>query len=187
MPGNFRGRLPLVFIFSFHVGLFPKDSQFESTVTCCHEAEWQDFHFSLKRTHSILRGFPGGASGKEPAQQCRRHKGHSFNPWVGKIPWRRAWQPIPVFMPGESLWTEQAGRLWSTGSQRVGHDWSDLARMHIVSIDSRWVASRGFSNSDQKLPLVVFALYMISNISSMLDFYGDTIILKGVVVPTSPA
>ena len=26
----------------------------------------------------------------------------SFNPWVGKIPWRRTWQPTPVFLPGES-------------------------------------------------------------------------------------
>ena len=25
-----------------------------------------------------------------------------FNPWVGKISWRRAWQPTPVFLPGES-------------------------------------------------------------------------------------
>ena len=25
----------------------------------------------------------------------------SFNPWVGKIPWRRTWQPTPVFCPGE--------------------------------------------------------------------------------------
>ena len=47
-------------------------------------------------------GFPGGPSGKEPCQ-CRRHKRHGFNPWVGKIPWRKAWQPTPVFLPGESL------------------------------------------------------------------------------------
>ena len=44
----------------------------------------------------------GGPSGKEPACQCRTHKRCGFDPWVGKIPWRRAWQPIPVFLPGES-------------------------------------------------------------------------------------
>ena len=47
-------------------------------------------------------GFPGGTSGKEPTCQCRRCKRHGFDPWVGKIPWRRAWQPTPVFLPGES-------------------------------------------------------------------------------------
>ena len=31
--------------------------------------------------------------------QCRRP---GFDTWVGKIPWRRAWQPAPVFLPGES-------------------------------------------------------------------------------------
>ena len=46
--------------------------------------------------------FPGGASGKEPVCQCRRHMRQGFDPWVGKIPWRRAWQPTPVFLPGES-------------------------------------------------------------------------------------
>ena len=46
-----------------------------------------------------------------------------FNPWVGKIPWRRIWQPIPVFLPGESLGTEEPGGLQSMGSQRVRHDW----------------------------------------------------------------
>ena len=40
-------------------------------------------------------GFPGGASGKEPTCRCRRHKRCRFNPWVGKIPWRRKWQPTP--------------------------------------------------------------------------------------------
>ena len=47
-------------------------------------------------------GFPGGASGKEPACQCRGQKRGGFDPWVGKIPWRRKWQPPPVFLPGES-------------------------------------------------------------------------------------
>ena len=47
-------------------------------------------------------GFPGGASGKEPTCQRRRHKRHGFNPWVGKFPWRRTWQPTPVFLRGES-------------------------------------------------------------------------------------
>ena len=35
------------------------------------------------------------------------------DPWVGKIPWRRAWQPTPVFLPGESPWTEEPGGLQS--------------------------------------------------------------------------
>ena len=50
----------------------------------------------------VVKGFPGGASGKEPACQCRRHKRYGFDPWVGKIPWRRAWQLTPVHLPGES-------------------------------------------------------------------------------------
>ena len=49
-----------------------------------------------------------------------------FSPWVRKIPWRREWQAPPVFLPGESH-----GRLQSIGSQRIRHDWSDLAR-HIL-------------------------------------------------------
>ena len=53
-------------------------------------------------TRHLELGFPGVASGKEPACQCRRHKRHWFDPWVGKILWRRKWQPTPVFLPGES-------------------------------------------------------------------------------------
>ena len=48
-----------------------------------------------------MMGFPGGASGKEPACQCRRGKKH-FDPWVRKIPCRRAWETTPVYLPGES-------------------------------------------------------------------------------------
>ena len=46
--------------------------------------------------------FPGGASGKEPTCQCRRHTRYRLAPWVGNIPWRRKWQPTSVFLPGES-------------------------------------------------------------------------------------
>ena len=43
-----------------------------------------------------LPGFPRWLTGKESACQCRRC---GFDPWV---PWRRKWQPIPVFLPGKS-------------------------------------------------------------------------------------
>ena len=35
----------------------------------------------------------------KPRWQCRSHRGRGFDPWVGKIPWRRKWQPTPVFLP----------------------------------------------------------------------------------------
>ena len=46
--------------------------------------------------------FPGGPSGKEPTCQCRRLKRHGFDPWIGKIPWRRKLQSTLVFLPTES-------------------------------------------------------------------------------------
>ena len=46
-------------------------------------------------------GFPGGSGVKNP-RQCKRCRRCGFDSWVGKIPWRRAWQPTPVFLPGES-------------------------------------------------------------------------------------
>ena len=49
----------------------------------------------------VTLGFPGGASDKESACQCRRHKRLGFNPWVGKIPWSRKWQSTPAFLPVE--------------------------------------------------------------------------------------
>ena len=61
----------------------------------------------LNNTYSIKyrmsgMGFPGGASSKESACQCGRPKSHGFDPWARKIPWRRAWEPTPVFSPEES-------------------------------------------------------------------------------------
>jgi len=51
-------------------------------------------------THG-LGGFPGGASGKESICQYRRCRRCWFDPWVGKIPWKKKWQAIPVFLPAK--------------------------------------------------------------------------------------
>ena len=67
------------------------------------------------------QSFPGGTSGKEPACHFMRHKRHSLHPWVRKIPWRRTWQATPVFLPGESPWTEEPGSPPCMGSQRARH------------------------------------------------------------------
>ena len=56
-------------------------------------------HFWLPTIGSRL---PWCLSGKEPAGQCRRHKRHRFDPWVGKNLWRRKWQPTPLFLPEKS-------------------------------------------------------------------------------------
>ena len=55
----------------------------------------------LAGNHPCL-GFQGGTSARDPACRCRRPKTCRFDPWVWKIPWRRAWQPTPVFLPKES-------------------------------------------------------------------------------------
>ena len=55
---------------------------------------------------------------------------HSWTPSLSLftfMDWRRKWQPIPVFLPGESQGQGTLGGLPSMGSHRVGHDWSDLA------------------------------------------------------------
>ena len=65
------------------------------------------------------KGFPGGASVKELAYQCRICKKCGFDPWVQKIPWSRPQQPTPVFLNGESH-----GQRSLAG---VEHYWNKLA------------------------------------------------------------
>ena len=72
-----------------------------------------------------IQGFPGGTSGKEPACQCRRQERCGFSSWVGKIPWRRAQKPTPVFFPGESHGQRSLAGYSPWGhkeSDTVGHD-----------------------------------------------------------------
>ena len=86
-------------------------------------------------TASCLGGFQGGASGKEPACQCKRLKRCGFDPWFRKIPWRWAWQPTIVFLPGESHGDRHLVG-YSPQNCRAGHDWSDLAHMHTSCLEA---------------------------------------------------
>ena len=57
---------------------------------------------------------------KNPPVKAGRHKSRGFNPCGQKIPWRRAWQPTPVFLPGESHGQRSLeGYIESMGLQRV--------------------------------------------------------------------
>ena len=47
---------------------------------------------------------------------------HGFNPWAGKIPWRRKWQPTPVFLLGKSYEQRSLEGYGPQGHKRVGHD-----------------------------------------------------------------
>ena len=49
----------------------------------------------------VFIGLPRWHSGKESPWECRRLKRQGFDLWVGRIPWRRKWQPTPVFLPGK--------------------------------------------------------------------------------------
>ena len=90
-----------------------------------------------------------------------------------KIPWRRAWQPTPVFLPEKSrqesikiswgiqvrvssAWREERGELQSIQSQRVGHNWSDLALQCSCLENPRdgeawWTAVYGVTQSRTRL------------------------------------
>ena len=63
-----------------------------------------------------------GLSGQESASQCRGCKRLGFNPWVGKIPWRRKWWPTPVFLPEKSRRQRSLAGYSPWGFKRIGHD-----------------------------------------------------------------
>ena len=67
-------------------------------------------------TCNLVLGFPGDASGKEFTYPCRRH---GFDTWVRKIPWGRAWQSTPVFLPGESPWQRSLGGYSPWGFKKL--------------------------------------------------------------------
>ena len=82
--------------------------------------------------------FPGGRH-KKIHLQC---KTPGFNPWVGKVPWRRTWKPTPVVLPGESPWTEETGS-YSPWGCRVRQDLVTKHRTaHTYVCLPRWLSEK---------------------------------------------
>ena len=98
-------------------------------------------------------GFPGGASGKEPACQCRRHKRRGFNPWVRKIPWRRKWQSTPVFLPGKS----HGQRNLEAVVHRITKSWTWLKQLSMHALNKQFQKSWGSCLKLQKVVAQGFA------------------------------
>ena len=90
-------------------------------------------HKESDTTEQLTLHYTCGPNGKEPICQCRRHKRCGFNPWIRKIPLEEGPAIHSTILTWRIPWTEEPGRLQSIGSQRVGHDWSDLACRHTTA------------------------------------------------------
>ena len=88
-----------------NLSIFPKIKYFKFNKPVVHYGQ-SILLYTLKGKWGLLKWL----GGKESACQRRSHRRRKFNPWVGKIPWRRKWQPTPVFLPGESM---DRGAWWA--------------------------------------------------------------------------
>ena len=95
--------------------------------------------------------FPRWHRSKESAYQCLRCKRQGFNPWVGKIPWRRKWQPTPpVFLPGKS----HGQRSLGTTVHGVSESGTTVHTAHTAIF---WLFSLNFENILKMWHLVIFS------------------------------
>ena len=83
-------------------------------------------NWNLMLGYLAYLGFPGDSDAKEWGRP-------GFDPSVGKMPWRRAWQSTPVFLPGESH-GQRSLAGYSPWGRRVRHDRSNLAPSTIVDL-----------------------------------------------------
>ena len=125
----------------------------------------------IKTNDYLFPGFPGGASGKESACQCKRPKRQGFSPWVGKIPWRMAQQPTSRFLPGESHGQRSLMGYGSWGhkeldtteaTQHARTDWTDAS-----------VQSQGSFVSKPLTSLSIFTVYRQNLIKIYLNYFTD--------------
>ena len=93
----------------------------------CYRAKWLSLYtyrhfFKIFFSIMVCISFPHGAVIENTPANTRDAGDWGFDPWVGKIPWRRKWQPTPVFLPGK-LHGQKPGKLQPKGSQSDKVEW----------------------------------------------------------------
>ena len=114
------------FIFYVHHTITPSLTSSACQGTFWPERCWEKqtmnkntISFQFGPHQALCAGLPRWLSGKESACQCRRHR---FDPWVGKIPWRRTWKLSSVFLLGKSYGERSLVDYSPWGHERVGDD-----------------------------------------------------------------
>ena len=110
-----------------------------------HNSQWGILFSANNKSYSI-QGFQGGAGSKEPLSNARDLRS-GLDPWIGKIPWRRNWQPTSVFLP-----REPRGQKRLVGYSPWGHKGLDLAPIL-------------FSTSPQQVFLLKYIKYQVTHAS----------------------
>ena len=115
---------------------------------------WQGFLILFYHDSLFMGGFPDGSNGKE----CACNVGDpGFDPWFGKIPWKRPQQPTPVFLPGE-FHGQRSLVGYNPWGCRVRHDWATnthslngLLTLHYLQFawDSMWVFKKYMGLKDR--------------------------------------
>ena len=132
--------------------------------------------FFLWLNNVPLIGLPGNSVVKQSTCQCRRCR---FNPWIGKIPQRRKWQPTPVFLPGKSHGQRSLAGYSPWGHKRVRNNLAakqQQQKFHRISMPHFFTHSsvHGHSSSLHILAIInCFSEHWGAYIFSSYDFSLD--------------
>ena len=122
----------------------------------------------------------GGASGKESNCQCRRCKRHEFDPWIGKIPWRRKWQRTSIFLPGKSHGQRSLARYSPWGHKESETDEWLSTHTHTHSPQVRkviwWVPWKNIAGAHRSVIYFwIFKIHWFLPSSKYSDLYATII------------
>ena len=119
--------------------------------------------------------------GKESAFKCRRHR---FSTWVWKIPWRRKWQPTPVFLPRKSH-GQRSLAGYSSWGLRVGHDWETNTLVIIHGSDSMLTLVAMHNYKVTKNDIDVCKIFYFGRVS-FYNMVTNALLTSSATTPISP-